>query len=157
MCFENCSKIHDSNSVKYWITACCFIYLSAVLSTSLNSSLCTLTDDTQQICDKLSHFGGKSVDNYLTLFLLNLDMPCLCKLCRSRSVGFRRTFICHANANCIDPDQLALVKLRNPMPLQTMRSRSVGFFRSQLVWICTVCHYVNLYQQPGSSYQIGWK
>ena len=23
------------------------------------------------------------------------------------------------------------------------RSRSVGFWRSQLIWICTVCHYVN--------------
>ena len=38
---------------------------------------------------------------YLTLFLLNQDMPCLCKQCRSRSVGF---------------------------------------WRSQLIWICTVCH-----------------
>ena len=35
-----------------------------------------------------------------TLVLLNLDMPCLCKQCRSRSVCF---------------------------------------FRSQLIWICTVC------------------
>ena len=37
----------------------------------------------------------------LTLFLLNPDMSCLCKQCRSRSVGF---------------------------------------WRSQLIWICTVCH-----------------
>ena len=37
----------------------------------------------------------------LTLVLLNRDMPCLCKQCSSRSVGF---------------------------------------FRSQLIWICTVCH-----------------
>ena len=36
----------------------------------------------------------------LTLALLNLNIPCLCKQCRSRSVGF---------------------------------------FRSQLIWICTVC------------------
>ena len=33
-------------------------------------------------------------------------------------------------------------------------ANSVG---SQLLWICTVCHYVNLYQQPGSSNLIGWK
>ena len=43
----------------------------------------------------------------LTLVLLNPDMSCLCKQCRSRSVGF---------------------------------------LRSQLIWICTVCHYVNLYK-----------
>ena len=39
----------------------------------------------------------------LILVLLNLDMPCLCKQCGSRSVGF---------------------------------------WRSQLIWICTVCHSV---------------
>ena len=39
----------------------------------------------------------------LTLVLLNPDIPCLCKQCRSRSVGF---------------------------------------WRSQLIWICTVCHQV---------------
>ena len=37
----------------------------------------------------------------LTLVLLNPDIPCLCKQCRARSVGF---------------------------------------WRSQLIWICTVCH-----------------
>ena len=37
------------------------------------------------------------------LVLLNPDIPCLCKQCRSRSVGF---------------------------------------FRSQLIWICTVCHLI---------------
>ena len=42
--------------------------------------------------------------NYpLTLVLLNPDIPCLCKQCRSRSVGF---------------------------------------WRRQLIWICTVCHSV---------------
>ena len=39
----------------------------------------------------------------LTIVLLSLDIPCLCKQCRSRSIGF---------------------------------------FRSQLIWICTVCHQV---------------
>ena len=42
--------------------------------------------------------GGMSV-----LVLLNPDIPCLCKQCKSRSVGF---------------------------------------WRSQLIWICTVCHSV---------------
>ena len=41
------------------------------------------------------------VQLYLTLILLNLELPCLCKQCRSRSVGF---------------------------------------WRSQLIWICIVCH-----------------
>ena len=41
--------------------------------------------------------------DHLTLALLNLDIPCICKQCRSRSVGF---------------------------------------WRSQLIWICTVCHSV---------------
>ena len=42
-------------------------------------------------------------EDLLTLDLLNLDIPCLRKQCRCRSVGF---------------------------------------FRSQLIWICTVCHSV---------------
>ena len=41
------------------------------------------------------------LDTSLTLVLLNTDIPCLCKQCRSRSVGL---------------------------------------WRSQLIWICTVCH-----------------
>ena len=40
---------------------------------------------------------------WLTLVLLNPDIPCLCKQCRSRSVGF---------------------------------------WKIQLIWICTVCHLV---------------
>ena len=54
---------------------------------------------------------------HLTLVQLNPDMPCLCKQCRSRSVGF---------------------------------------WRNQLICIYTICHWnVNLYQQPGSSNLIG--
>ena len=67
------------------------------------------------------YLGGKYYNNkLLTLVLLNLDMSCLFKQCRSRSAGF---------------------------------------FRSQLIWICTVCPTVfdNLYKQPGSSDLIGWK
>ena len=44
----------------------------------------------------------QSPEHFLTLVMLNPDIPCLCKPCRSRSVGF---------------------------------------WRSQLIWICTVCHY----------------
>ena len=46
----------------------------------------------------------------LTFDLLKPDVPCLCKQCKSRSVGF---------------------------------------------WICTVCYYVNSYQESGSSNPIG--
>ena len=66
-------------------------------------------------------------------------------------------------------DYLFNLNIYNPslaehdMPCLTMpclskqcRSRSVGFWRSQLIWICTVCHF-NLYQQSGSSNLIGLK
>ena len=54
---------------------------------------------------------------------------------------------------------LTLVLLNPDIPClcKQPRSRSVGFWRSQLIWSCTVCHYVNLYQQPGSSNLFGWK
>ena len=47
------------------------------------------------------HHYSSIISVWLTLVLLNPDIPCLCRQCRSRSVGF---------------------------------------FRSQLIWICTVCH-----------------
>ena len=60
----------------------------------------------------------RKVDWLLTLVLPNPDKPCLCKQCRSRSIGF---------------------------------------WRSQLILTCTVAiKYVNLYQQPWSSNLIGW-
>ena len=55
----------------------------------------------------------------LTLVLLNPDISCICKQCRSWSFGF---------------------------------------WRSQMIWICTVSiKYMNSYQQSGSSNLIGWK
>ena len=53
---------------------------------------------------KLSHMDPQFSILSLTFVLPVPDMPCLCKQCRSRSVGF---------------------------------------FRSQLVWICTGCHSVH--------------
>ena len=53
----------------------------------------------------------------------------------------------------LNPDMSCLCKQCRP------RS-SVGFWRSQLIWICTIAikyMYVNLYQQSGSSNLIGWK
>ena len=58
------------------------------------------------------------LSKYLTLVLLNPDMPCL--------------------ANSVDPDQLA---------------SEANWSGSTLFDI----KYVTLYQQPGSSNQIGWK
>ena len=52
-------------------------------------------------CNLSFLFPGSPFPLHLTLVLLNPDIPCLCKQCRSRSVGF---------------------------------------WRSQLIWICTVCH-----------------
>ena len=53
----------------------------------------------------------------LTLVLLNPDIPCLCKQCRSRSVGF---------------------------------------FRSQLIWICSVCHKVYEFIATNQIKQSDW-
>ena len=57
-----------------------------------------------------------------------------------------------------------ILDLLNPdMPYlyKQCSSRSAGFLRSQLIWICTYfCNYVNLYQQlpvSGSRNLIGWK
>ena len=50
---------------------------------------------------KISSAAAICIIRILTLVLPNRDMSCLCKQCRSRSVGF---------------------------------------WRSQLIWICTVCH-----------------
>ena len=57
------------------------------------------------LCVSQSHFKtwNQMSTSVLTLVLLNPDILCLCKQCRSRSVGF---------------------------------------WRSQLIWICTVCHSV---------------
>ena len=52
---------------------------------------------------------------------------------------------------------LTPAELRYACLCKQCRSRSVGFFRSQLIWIYTVIKYVNLYPQPGSSNLIGWK
>ena len=99
----------------------------------------------------------------LTLVLLNPDMPCLCKQCRSRSVGFWSHLIwictvCHLVFEFVSITQiktltdwlkiksrcdiLTLLLLNTDMPClsKQCRSRSVGFWRSQLIWVCNVCH-----------------
>ena len=72
--------------------------------------------------------------NTLTLVLLNPDMPSLCKQCKSRSAGFFNV--------TFPKDTLTLVLLNPDMPslCKQCKSRSVGFWRSQLIWICIVCH-----------------
>ena len=62
-----------------------------------------LTFDLMLSVDKILNYAWL-IFGPLTLVLLNPDIPCLCKQCKSRSVGF--------------------------------------FWRSQLIWICTVCHSV---------------
>ena len=61
--------------------------------------------DYDDIYYTVTHYSPQQMvhQSTLTLVLLKLDIPCLCKQCRSRSVGF---------------------------------------WRSQLIWICTVCHSV---------------
>ena len=43
---------------------------------------------------KSNHSVNSQWGKLLNLFLLSLDMPCLCKQCRSRSVGFWRGTVC---------------------------------------------------------------
>ena len=43
------------------------------------------------------------------------------------------------------------------LPLKQCRSRSIGFWRSQLIWICTVCHSLCVYQHSESRTLTGWK
>ena len=51
----------------------------------------------------------------------------------------------------------SLAEHDKPCLSKQCRSRSVGFCRSQLIWICTVIKYVNFYQKPEASNLIGWK
>ena len=48
----------------------------------------------------------------------------------------------HKLAECVPPCLLTLVLLNPDIPClcKQCRSRSVGFWRSQLIWSCTVCH-----------------
>ena len=74
--------------------------LSAVLE-SVESTLNILADSVLYEQPPVRRRKLEHLVSALTLILLNLDMPSLCKQCRSRSAGF---------------------------------------FRSQLIWIYTVCH-----------------
>ena len=61
-------------------------------------------------------------------------------------------------ANCIS--NRCLLHILNPslaehdMPFlsKQCRSRSVGFWKSQLIWICTVCHYAPNFEEVGGAY-----
>ena len=81
-----------------------------------NAMIEVLLMSTHNICfyGELKKF---SQNCYHILLLLNLDIPCLCKHCRSRSVGF---------------------------------------FRSQLIWICTVCYSVCEFVSTTWIKQSGW-
>ena len=91
------------------------LYLLSITNRHERSSVNVLLMDFPSI----ACFFHTSMNPILTLVLLNPDIPCLCKQCRSKSVGF---------------------------------------WRSQLFWICTVVmKYLNLYEQLWSSNLIGWK
>ena len=82
---KNCWKTVSPKVIKKFS---CSIQLNMKFSLLINMCMCKI---------RISPFLVVG----LTLVLLNPDIPCLCKQCRSRSVGF---------------------------------------WRSQLIWICTVCH-----------------
>ena len=90
-------KSHKLSLKKCWKWTCTNIYPNTCpQSSSVRSSFDACT--CKRFSNDLSYCWFK-----LTLVMLNPDIPCLCKQCRSRSVGF---------------------------------------WRSQLIWICTVCHSV---------------
>ena len=75
------------------------IYLHEYLWICFVQLTCMIRSNWHEITNPI--FYEKKWKILLILVLLNLDISCLCKQCRSRSVGF---------------------------------------WRSQLIWICTVCH-----------------
>ena len=76
-----------------------FIYAAAMQGTLTSASQICTVDMSNNPLIVIS--GCTPVSSLLTLVLLNPKIPCLCKQCRSRSVGF---------------------------------------WRSQLIWSCIVCH-----------------
>ena len=73
-------------------------------------------------------------------YIRALFMPCV-----SHVFAFKITCVIYASRNCLTPSPmifLTLVLLNPDRPCFSKqgRSRSVGFWRSQLIWICTVCH-----------------
>ena len=84
------------------------VWSTSGLSTILHRCWNKASADTWKVYTKYRHRHKQQryraffqAFHHLTLVLLNPDIPCLCKQCRSRSVGF---------------------------------------WRSQLIWICSVCH-----------------
>ena len=79
--------------------------------------------------------GNIISEDLLTLVLLNPDMPCLCKQCRSRCLSFI-IWICmnFKCGNIISEDLLTLVLLNPDMPClcKQCRSRCLSF----IIWIC---------------------
>ena len=62
---------------------------------SLECSSLECTHSSKKCCQVfLQGWSRSSLLLMLTLVLLNQDIPCLCKLCRSRSVGFFT--VCHS-------------------------------------------------------------
>ena len=53
-----------------------------------NLTLVLLILDTPCLCKQCRSRSVSQLESLLTLVLLNSDIPCLCKQCRSRSVGF---------------------------------------------------------------------
>ena len=85
---------------------------------------------------------NQNVENDFSFTSLNSDCfiwP-LCHISSTKSMIFKAK---SKNKNCNTKWlSLTLVLLNPDIPFlcKQCRSRSVGFWRSQLIWICTVCH-----------------
>ena len=66
----------------------------------------------------------------------------VCRHCFSKQERHRDHFLPAALASASAMVTLVLLNPNISRLYKRCRSRSVGFFRSQLIWICTVCHEV---------------
>ena len=60
------------------------------------------------------HFAVIGYLPTLTVVLLNPDMPCICKQCRSRSVGFWRSQL-YLDLHCLSLSMYICIKLLDPV------------------------------------------
>ena len=93
--------------------------------------------------------SGKPVFSLTKAIPVHLKMSWsgYCRICCYNTKAYRyhlnTTYLpCIGTFNSLPSLSLTLVLLIPDMPClyKQRRSRSVGFWRSQLIWICTVCH-----------------
>ena len=77
-----------------------------------------------------------------TQFEWNIKSLCSRKNMKKKNKQKKTNKIAQLFSSCVSYSMLTLILLNSNMPClcKQCRSRSVGFWRSQLIWICTACH-----------------